>query len=50
MASKLITVFGATGQQGKGVALALQASGSYKVRALTRNPEGDGAKSLLSKG
>src|SRR5258705_10481555 len=36
---KLIAVFGATGQQGGGVARALQASGEFKVRALTRNPD-----------
>src|SRR6202051_5345573 len=35
---KLISVVGATGQQGGGVARALQASGQFKVRALTRNP------------
>jgi uncharacterized protein YbjT (DUF2867 family) len=35
---KLIAVFGATGQQGGGVVRALQASGRFKVRALTRNP------------
>jgi uncharacterized protein YbjT (DUF2867 family) len=36
---KLIAVIGATGQQGGGVVLALQASGEFKVRALTRNPD-----------
>ncbi len=36
---KLIAVIGATGQQGGGVVHALQASGQFKVRALTRNPE-----------
>lgn len=36
---KLIAVIGATGQQGGGVLRALQASGQFKVRALTRNPE-----------
>ena len=36
---KLIAVIGATGQQGGGVVRALQASGLFKVRALTRNPD-----------
>ena len=36
---KLIAVAGATGQQGGAVVRALQASGQFKVRALTRNPE-----------
>jgi uncharacterized protein YbjT (DUF2867 family) len=36
---KLIAVIGATGQQGGGVLRALQASGEFKVRALTRNPD-----------
>jgi uncharacterized protein YbjT (DUF2867 family) len=36
---KLIAVVGATGQQGGGVVRALQASGQFKVRALTRNPD-----------
>src|SRR5882672_8272754 len=35
---KLIAVIGATGQQGCGVVRALQASGQFKVRALSRNP------------
>ena len=35
---KLIAVIGSTGQQGGGVVRALQASGQFKVRALTRNP------------
>jgi uncharacterized protein YbjT (DUF2867 family) len=35
---KLIAVVGATGQQGGAVLRALQASGQFKVRALTRNP------------
>jgi uncharacterized protein YbjT (DUF2867 family) len=34
---KLIAVIGATGQQGGGVVRALQASGQFKVRALSRN-------------
>ena len=36
---KVIAVVGATGQQGGGVVRALQASGQFKVRALTRNPD-----------
>src|SRR5258707_15198774 len=36
---KLIAVIGATGQQGGGVLRALQASGQFKVRALTRDPD-----------
>ena len=35
---KLIAVIGATGQQGGAVVRALQATGQFKVRALTRNP------------
>src|SRR5579871_2739454 len=35
---KLIAVVGATGQQGGAVVRALQTSGQFKVRALTRNP------------
>ena len=35
---RLIAVIGATGQQGGAVVRALQASGQFKVRALSRNP------------
>src|SRR6266513_802436 len=35
---KLIAVIGATGQQGGGVVRALQASGQFSVRALSRDP------------
>jgi uncharacterized protein YbjT (DUF2867 family) len=35
---KLIAVVGATGQQGGGVVRELQASGQFKIRALSRNP------------
>jgi uncharacterized protein YbjT (DUF2867 family) len=37
-AKKLIAVLGATGLQGGAVVRALQTSGQFKVRALTRNP------------
>ena len=39
MSKKLIAVVGASGHQGGGVVRALQASGEFSVRALTRNPE-----------
>ena len=38
MSQKLIAVVGATGQQGGAVVRALQASGRFRVRALTRDP------------
>jgi len=38
MSQKLSAVVGATGQQGGAVVRALQASGRFKVRALTRDP------------
>ena len=47
---KLITVFGATGQQGGTVARALKRSGTFKVRGVTRNPDGDKAKALQALG
>ncbi len=38
MEKKIIAVVGATGLQGKGVVNALAKEGSFKVRAITRNP------------
>ncbi len=38
MEKKIIAVVGATGSQGKGVVNALRKEGSFKVRAITRNP------------
>lgn len=38
MENKIIAVVGATGSQGKGVVNALISEGSFKVRAITRNP------------
>ncbi|GBB92946.1 hypothetical protein RclHR1_02090010 [Rhizophagus clarus] len=46
----LIVVSGATGAQGGSVANSLLATGNYRVRALTRNPNSDKAKKLASKG
>jgi uncharacterized protein YbjT (DUF2867 family) len=39
MEKKTIAVIGATGLQGKGVVNALKKEGSFKVRAITRNPD-----------
>ena len=39
MEKKIIAVIGATGLQGKGVVDALMKEGTYKVRAITRNPD-----------
>ena len=47
--SKLITVFGATGNQGGSVARALLDKG-YKIRAVTRNPDNANAKALQARG
>lgn len=47
--AKLITVFGATGNQGGAVARALLDKG-YKVRAVTRNPDNANAKALQGLG
>ncbi|CAB4481174.1 NAD(P)-binding protein [Rhizophagus irregularis] len=46
----LIIVSGATGAQGGSVVNSLLATGLYKIRALTRNPNSDKAKALESKG
>ena len=47
--SDIIMVMGATGQQGGAVARALLAEG-YKVRAMTRNPDGERARELAELG
>ena len=39
MEKKIISVVGATGYQGKGVVQALVQDGTYRVRAITRNPD-----------
>ena len=50
MAAKLVTVFGATGRQGGSVVRALLQDSSFKVRAVTRNPDGNNAKALQEQG
>ncbi|MEJ8802712.1 NmrA/HSCARG family protein [Pontibacter sp. H249] len=49
---KIITIFGATGAQGGGVAHAIlkDPSSEFSVRAVTRNPESDKAKELVKLG
>ncbi|KAI1919066.1 hypothetical protein LOZ12_002023 [Ophidiomyces ophidiicola] len=46
----LITVFGATGNQGGAVARSLLKNPSFRVRALTRNPTSDASKALAAIG
>jgi len=48
--SKLITVFGATGNQGGSVVEALLPDKSLRIRGVTRNANSEAAKSLASKG
>jgi uncharacterized protein YbjT (DUF2867 family) len=52
MTKKLITVFGATGAQGGGLARAILAdsSGEFSLRAVTRKPEGEAARTLAASG
>src|SRR4051794_17725524 len=49
---KIITVFGATGAQGKGLVNAIlnDPAGEFAVRAVTRDPNSDKAKALSTKG
>lgn len=46
----LITVFGATGNQGGSVVRSLLQNPAFRVRALTRNPSSDAAKKLADAG
>lgn len=46
--SKVIAVFGATGNQGGSVLQALLKTGNYHIKAITRNAQSDKAKSLAS--
>ncbi|KAJ2910207.1 hypothetical protein GGI21_001107 [Coemansia aciculifera] len=47
--TKLVAIVGATGLQGGSVLKALHATGKYKLRALTRNPDGEQAEMLKAK-
>lgn len=49
MTDRIILISGATGQQGGATARALAGKG-FKIRALTRNPDGDAAKALAATG
>jgi nucleoside-diphosphate-sugar epimerase len=46
----LISVFGATGNQGGSVVRSLLQNPAFRVRALTRNPSSDAAKKLADAG
>lgn len=46
MSTKLITIVGATGKQGKAVIAAFQGNPAYRLRGITRNPDSDAAKAL----
>ena len=48
--TKTIAVVGSTGQQGGGVVNILIKTPGWKVRAITRNVEGDTAKALKAQG
>jgi hypothetical protein len=48
--AKIVTVIGATGAQGKGIVAAFLNNPAYKVRAITRNPNGDAGKALAAQG
>ncbi len=52
MTKKIITVIGATGAQGGGLARAILAdkSGEFAVRAVTRKPDSDSSKALAAAG
>ncbi|KAL1669407.1 hypothetical protein GGF50DRAFT_110379 [Schizophyllum commune] len=48
--SRIATVFGATGKQGSSVVRALLADGTFKPRAVTRDPNSPAAKKLVEQG
>lgn len=50
MGKKIVSIVGATGAQGSSVIDALLKEGNYSIRAITRNPHTENAKSLAAKG
>ncbi|OIW29356.1 NAD(P)-binding protein [Coniochaeta ligniaria NRRL 30616] len=51
MSAKIVTILGATGNQGNGVLSALlQDPAKYHIRAVTRRPDGETAKTLQARG
>jgi len=46
----IVTIVGATGQQGCGVITAFVSDSRYHVRGITRNPNSASSKELYSKG
>ena len=50
MGKKIVSVVGATGIQGGSVIDALLKVGDYSIRAITRNPGSENAKSLAARG
>src|SRR5258708_25268524 len=50
MADKLILITGATGHQGGATLRPLAKQGGFRLRAMTRKPDGDAAKALAALG
>ncbi|KAF7314897.1 NmrA domain-containing protein [Mycena indigotica] len=50
MSARIVSVFGATGQQGSAVVKALLKDGTFSPRAIARNPNSEAAKALTSQG
>ena len=50
MSTKLITIFGATGNQGGSVAKSLVQNPGFSVRGITRNPDSAASHELISRG
>jgi NAD(P)-dependent dehydrogenase (short-subunit alcohol dehydrogenase family) len=50
LSCKIIAVTGATGSQGGGVVNIMKKTPGWKVRAITRNPQGDAARKLAADG